>query len=57
MALLDQIDRGGYWLHGGTGFYVHSVQSLRSFMQEMEGLQQNYCRSGTVFLRSKSITR
>ena len=57
MALLDQIDRGGHWLHGGTGFYVHSVQSLRSFMQEMEGLQQNYRRSGTVFLWSKSITR
>ena len=55
MALLDQIDRGGHWIHGGIGFYVHSVQSLRSFMQEMEGLQQNYRRSGTIYCGQKVL--
>ena len=46
MAILDQIDRGGHWIHRRIGFYVHSVQSLCAPLQKVEGLQQNHSSAG-----------
>ena len=46
MAILDQIDRSGHWIHRRTGFYVHSVQSLCAPLQKVEGLQQNHSSAG-----------
>lgn len=37
MAILDQIGRGGHWIHWRIGFHVHTMQGLCAFVQEVEG--------------------
>ena len=42
LAFLDQADRGGHRLHGGTGVYVRAVQDVRPADAALALLQQGH---------------
>ncbi|GIZ01374.1 uncharacterized protein CEXT_426451 [Caerostris extrusa] len=45
VAVLDQADRGGHRLHGGTRLHVRAVQDVRAAVQAVARLQPHHLRA------------